>query len=59
MLENTLSTGGLDAGRVIVLGGVDDLAIVNGNGEAASSAIGVGPTDLLAESAVLVGHEQL
>lgn len=59
VLENTLGTRGLDAGRIIVLGGVDDLSVVNGNGESASSAIGVGPADQLAESAVLIGHEQL
>lgn len=59
MLKDTLSTGSLDAGRVVVLGGVDDLAILDGNSESASSAIGIRPTDQLAEGAVLIGHEQL
>lgn len=57
--KNTLSAGGGNAGRVVVLGGVGDLAVVNDNGEAASSAVGVSPADQLAEGAVLVGHEQL
>jgi hypothetical protein len=43
---------------VVVLGGVGDLAVVNDDGETASSLIEV-PADAAGELGILVGHEEL
>lgn len=43
---------------MIVLGGVDDLAMVNDDGESAGSLIKV-PADAAGELGILVGHEEL
>lgn len=56
--QDTESTGGLNALGVVVLGGVGDLAVVNDDGEAASSLIEV-PANAAGELGILVGHEEL
>lgn len=55
--QDTESTRGLNALGVVVLGGVGDLAVVNDDGEAASSLIEV-PADAAGELGILVGHEE-
>jgi hypothetical protein len=42
-----------------LLGGVGDLAVVDDDGVAVSTALGVGPADALGELGLGVGEEQL
>lgn len=56
--QDTQGAGGLDALGVLVNGGVGDLAVVDDDGEAASSLLEV-PADAAGELGILVGHEEL
>lgn len=55
--QDTQGSGGLDALGVLVNGGVGDLAVVDDDGEAASSLLEV-PADAAGELGILVGHEE-
>jgi hypothetical protein len=56
--EDTKGTRLLDALGLVILGGVDDLAVVDNQGETASSLTQV-PADAGGELGIVVGHEEL
>lgn len=56
--ENSEGTRLLDALGVVILGGVNDLAVVNDKSEAARSLAEV-PADAARELGIVIGHEEL
>lgn len=58
MSQDTLGTRSLNALGVLVLGSVDNLAVVNGDGVTASS-LTKAPADAGGELGTTIGHEEL